>query len=86
MASPPRHPFWLHVMREMAAVANHFQSSVLDATGPRMLDRVIADHGDIFILNKMEFNPPPLDRVYHTQRWMVDHPFTRHHCTASWRE
>jgi len=86
MASPPRHPFWLHVMREMAAVADHFQSSVLDATGPRMLDRVIADHGDIFILNKMEFNPPPLDRVYHTQRWMVDHPFTRHHCTASWRE
>lgn len=89
MASPPRHPFWQDVMREMVAVAIFFASSVLDATGPRMLDRVIADHvNKVNILSMKSFNPPPLDTLYNTHRWneFPKHKlYSRHRCTGSWR-
>lgn len=88
MASPPRHPFWNDVMREMMAVAVYFQSNVLDATGPRMLDRVLADHdGMVHVLPMKQFNPPPLDTLYNTHQWkqFPYRLYTRHRCTGSWR-
>lgn len=92
MASPPRHPFWLEVFREMASTFAVFQHSVLDATGPRMMDRLLEEESftrnAVRILAMEEYNPPPLDRVYGATRWrsFPDRPlYARHVCSASWR-
>lgn len=88
MSSPPRHPFWLEAIRDMAATAHHFRDSVLDATGPRMLDRVIESNpGVIHPLPYRQFNPPPVGRIYNIHSWQDDgNVYTRHYCTAVWRD
>lgn len=88
MASPPRHPFWLEVLRDMASMASVFHDHVLDATGPRMLDRVIEMYPDqIHPLPYLEFNPPPIGSVYDARDWRSHRDvYSRHHCTASWRD
>lgn len=90
MASPPRHPFWLEVLREMASCSTIFHHSVLDATGPRMLDRVLSQtkQGTIRILPMTQFNPPPVGDIYNATQWrtFTSAPvYARHRCSASWR-
>jgi mannosyltransferase OCH1-like enzyme len=89
MASPVHHPFWLEVLREMASTAYVMRKNVLDATGPRMLDRVIEEHPDqIYTLSYREFNPPPKDSIYNSTVWHQDGTvriYSRHHYTAVWR-
>ena len=90
MASPPRHPFWLEVLREMASCSTVFYHSVLDATGPRMLDRVLENtpRRSYHLLPVSQFNPPPLGRIYNADTWRYgdEKVWARHKCTASWRE
>lgn len=88
MASPPRHPFWIAALRDIAGAAAVMRDSVLDCTGPRMLDRVMEDHGrGVVILPFREFNPPPEGGIYNATRWRKydNDPYTRHLYTASWR-
>ncbi|MER9652842.1 glycosyl transferase [Mesorhizobium sp. M0152] len=44
IASPPRHPFWLHLLSMMPGVAN--AKDVLDATGPCLLTSAQRGYGD----------------------------------------
>lgn len=82
MASPPKHLFWNEVMREMFSTYSVYQESVLDATGPRMLDRVIEFFPKkISILPSTFFNPRPETRRYQD----VSSLYTRHHYSAVWR-
>lgn len=89
MASPPKHPFWLDVLREMASSSTVFFHSVLDATGPRMLDRVILSSSKpIRLLPMYQFNPPPIGNIYNANQWASlpnQKIFARHKCSASWR-
>lgn len=89
MASPPGHPFWMEVLKEMASTSTVFFHSVLDATGPRMLDRVFENKpkGTVYLLSFKSFNPPPKDRIYNSTEWynFGSKIFTRHRCSASWR-
>lgn len=90
MASPPRHPFWMEVLKEMASCSTVFFFSVLDATGPRMLDRVIENtRYSINLLPMKEFNPPPIGTVYNANQWREEKNgkiiMARHKCSASWR-
>lgn len=89
MASPARHPFWLKVLREMASSSTVFFHSVLDATGPRMLDRVCTENPNepIHVLSSGSFNPPPKDRIYNSTQWHDTNQkvYARHRCSASWR-
>jgi mannosyltransferase OCH1-like enzyme len=94
MASPPHHPFWIEVMRELSSPHTRllFGSNVLDATGPRMLDRVMetgTTRTRTHVLPMRNFNPEPLDQVYNTTQWQ-SYPhepcYTRHHASASWRD
>lgn len=79
MASMPNDNFWTEVFREMIWTYPEYKDSVIDATGPRMLDRVIARYPKhVNILPKTEFNPHPTDKsLYHKL-------YTRHHYTAVW--
>jgi mannosyltransferase OCH1-like enzyme len=87
MASPPHHPFWLEVLRDIAGAAVVMRDSVLDCTGPRMLDRVMEIHGrGIVVLPVDEFNPAPEGSIYNATRWRRDDPYTRHLYTATWRD
>lgn len=87
MASPPRHPFWIEVLREISSTITIMRDSVLDCTGPRMLSRLYTDTKDIHLLPASTFNPQPVGRVYNATQWVRtrDTPYTRHLCTASWR-
>ena len=57
LASVPGHRFWSHVFAVMSATSA--EKDVLDATGPRMLDRALANypHDDIFLLPADVWNP-----------------------------
>jgi mannosyltransferase OCH1-like enzyme len=89
MSSPPKHPFWLEVLREMASCSTIFYSSVLDSTGPRMLDRVLERTGpsSVYLLPMYQFNPPPIGEIYNATQWDSRRGlvYARHKCTASWR-
>lgn len=80
MASPPKHMFWNEVMREMFATFPIYQESVLDATGPRMLDRVVEYHPKcVHVLPSKFFNPHPQSPT------TSDFLYTKHHYSAVWR-
>jgi mannosyltransferase OCH1-like enzyme len=90
MASPSRHPFWIEVMRELSSPHTRllFGSNVLDATGPRMLDRVM-ETTRAHILPMCNFNPEPIGGVFSVSQWKsyAGEPcFSRHHVSASWRK
>jgi len=85
MASPPRHPFWLEVLREISSTITVMRDSVLDCTGPRMLDRLLdRNRSSIAFLPMNLFNPPPVGSVYNNTKWRGG-VYTRHLCTAVWR-
>lgn len=83
MASPPRHPFWNEVFRElMSSTYDYYKNSVLDATGPRMLDRVIErTNTHIYKLPTEQYNPKPSSINYNN----TDTLYSRHYYTAVWR-
>lgn len=83
MASPPKHPFWNEVFRELLSPTyEYYKESVLDATGPRMLDRVLERTGmSVHTLPAFQFNPRPASTTYQN----TDSLFTRHYYTAVWR-
>lgn len=83
MASPPKHPFWNEVFRElMSPVYEYYKVSVLDATGPRMLDRVIErTKMPIFTLPAHQYNPRPSSLSYNDTGSL----YSRHYYTAVWR-
>jgi mannosyltransferase OCH1-like enzyme len=88
MASPPKHPFWMDVLREISSTITVMRDSVLDCTGPRMLSRLYDTYThDIRLLPASDFNPQPVGHVYNATRWTrTGHaPYTRHLCTATWR-
>lgn len=82
MASPKGHPFWNEVMREMYSTYPYYAESVLDATGPRMLDRVVEFSPKcIHLLPSNLYNPhPSFYNKSHKQ-----HLYTLHHYSAVWR-
>lgn len=45
MAAPRRHPFWLHVFRQMSKVGEHTWNSTC-GTGPKMISAVASQHQD----------------------------------------
>lgn len=82
MASPPKHPFWNEVFRELMSTYNYYQSSVLDATGPRMLDRVIErTNMSIHVLPAIYYNPRPSTESYQN---INQNLFSKHYYTAVW--
>lgn len=83
IASPPRHPFWNEVFRElMSPTYEYYKVSVLDATGPRMLDRVVErTHIPVHPLPASRYNPRPATSTYEN----TDNLYARHYYTAVWR-
>jgi mannosyltransferase OCH1-like enzyme len=81
MASPAKHPFWNEVYRELMSTYDYYQSSVLDATGPRMLDRVLErTNMSVHVLPAFQYNPRPGTLSYeHT-----DNLHSKHYYTAVW--
>lgn len=78
MASPAKHPFWNEVFRELLSTYDYYKESVLDATGPRMLDRVIERvETPIHILPTRYYNPHPSSDNN-------DGLYARHYYTAVW--
>lgn len=81
MASPPKHPFWNEVFRELMSTFDYYKGSVLDATGPRMLDRVIdRTNMPIYVLPASQYNPRPHTFSYNNK----DNLYSRHYYTAVW--
>lgn len=81
MASPPRHPFWNEVFRELHSTYDYYKESVLDATGPRMLDRVIErTKTPIYVLPAFQYNPRPSSLSFNNTQNL----YTRHYYTAVW--
>lgn len=83
MSSPPRHPFWNEVFRELMSTFEYYKGSVLDATGPRMLDRVIERTNTnipIYVLPALHYNPRPSSTTYKN----IDNLYSRHYYTAVW--
>lgn len=81
MASPPRHPFWNEVFRELMSTFDYYKKSVLDATGPRMLDRVIERTGiPVYVLPALHYNPRPSSITYKDTANL----YSRHYYTAVW--
>lgn len=81
MASPPKHPFWNEVFRELMSTYDYYQKSVLDATGPRMLDRVIErTNTPIHVLPASHYNPRPSTDNYKN----TENLYSRHYYTAVW--
>lgn len=83
MASPPHHPFWNEVFRElMSPTYEYYKESVLDATGPRMLDRVIErTKMPVYTLPAFKYNPRPSSLTYNN----TENLYSRHYYTAVWR-
>jgi mannosyltransferase OCH1-like enzyme len=79
MASPEGHPFWNYVVQE--AIRHSKNPSILDATGPRLLDRcyqMVPFHANLLPVS--EFNPSDEDSdAFHAS--IVK---TRHHRTMIW--
>lgn len=85
MASPAKHPFWNEVFRELMSTYDYYKTSVLDATGPRMLDRVIdrSVNGvsiSIYTLPAHQYNPRPSTLSYDNTKDL----YSRHYYTAVW--
>lgn len=83
MASPARHPFWNEVFRELLSTYDYYKESVLDATGPRMLDRVVgrvSTEVSIYTLPSHQYNPRPSTLSYNNTRDL----YSRHYYTAVW--
>ena len=81
MASPAKHPFWNEVFRELMFTYDHYKSSVLDATGPRMLDRVVErTNTPVHVLPASKYNPHPSSDDHKS----TDGLYTRHYYTAVW--
>lgn len=85
MASSPHHPYWLGVIQEAIAWSN--SDSILDATGPRLMDRCVAkwnqgngvvDH--VHVLPVEEFNPSDEN----PDQFNAKYVWTRHHRTMIW--
>lgn len=82
MASPPRHPFWLALVKE--AARRHMDPSTYTTTwqltGPQLLDAV-ADMRpeDVHVLPACDFNPAATSSNFN-----APHVFTRHFCTSVW--
>jgi mannosyltransferase OCH1-like enzyme len=80
MASPAKHPFWNEVFRELLSTYDYYKESVLDATGPRMLDRVVQRvETPIHTLPSKDYNPHPA-----SGKKEEDGLYTRHYYTAVW--
>jgi mannosyltransferase OCH1-like enzyme len=85
MASSPHHPYWLGVVQE--AIAWSSSESILDATGPRLIDRCVSkwnsvnteeDHVHVLAVN--EFNPSDENQ----DDFQASCVWTRHHRTMVW--
>jgi len=82
MSSPRNHPFWNEVFRELMSTYSYYKSSVLDATGPRMLDRVYERYEPkkfIYVLPKDLFNPNP-----NPDQSPSSNVYSKHYYTAVW--
>lgn len=81
MASPPKHPLWNEVFRELMFTYDHYKESVLDATGPRMLDRVVErTDTPVHVLPSNKYNPRPHTNAHKDTTDL----YTRHYYTAVW--
>ncbi|CAH6421264.1 DXD sugar-binding motif protein [uncultured virus] len=77
LASPKNHPFWIDVFQN--SIASRKMCSVIDISGPRLLDKVI-DKNDhkINILDKNLFNPMPIPKN-------KKNLYTAHLYSGSWK-
>lgn len=77
MAAPPAHPFTAFAMSSLIAVAN---KSVVEATGPHFLTRVLAEYlGELTRSRHGEkqrvmsqINIEPMPRIYATEWWQLN--------------
>jgi len=82
MASPPRHPFWLALVKEAARRRQDSSTftTTWQLTGPQLLDAVAAMRPkDVHVLPAPEFNPSAQSPMFN-----APHVFTRHFCTSVW--
>ena len=78
MASPVQNPFWKQVFLE--AVRSRNYCSIIDQTGPRLLDRSAEKNWSVVnILPSARFNPPTVDDSNR------DGVFCQHLITGSWK-
>ncbi len=81
MISKPYHPFWLQCIHEVDKTKD---LNVIDATGPRFLDRIYESYSlkeSICILPFYLWNPP----VWNKNLFESKDVITRHYCTLTWK-
>ena len=71
LASPPGHPFWVEVAREL--LRKRFNPLVVKATGPHVIETVAARHPDM-----VQFLPK--------QQFTLGGEYARHHNSHSWTD